>query len=115
MLIKQKNSKIRENIFLISCFLIGLIIFSYYIYRILFPWCSNLGYTLCAAIGEDFFSLFQAGHNILNANYIYGPSANSNLIVPYFMTFRYFPISAILLGIPFVMIVPNAEFAFNFF
>ncbi len=112
---KQKNLKTRENIFLIFCFLIGVIIFSYYIYRIIFPSCSILGYTLCALIGEDFFALFQAGHNILNANFIYGPSAENNLITPFFMTFKYFPVSAIFLGVPFVIIAPTAEFAFSLF
>ncbi len=104
-----------ENAFLFSCIFVGLSIFSYYVYRIIFPECSHLGYTLCAALGEDFYSLYQAGHNVFTGHYIYGSLAGNDLVTPYFMEFKYLPTTALVWGSFFRLITPNAECTYHLF
>ena len=102
-----------ENIFLFVCIFVGLFIFSFYIYRIIFPECSLLGYTLCAALGEDFYPLYQAGHNVLTGQYVYGPLAGNDLVAPYFVEFKYLPITALIWGPFFRLMSHNAEYAYH--
>ena len=93
--------------------LIAIVIFFFYLKFLFKPYCFKLGYTLCAAIGEDFFALYQATYNFFHNIFIYGESASINLVTPYFMIFKYFPISPLLIGWPFLIFFSGAESAYH--
>ncbi len=95
------NKKIENAIFYLL-FIIGLGVFIYYIYIAIQAPCGKLGYTLCAAIGEDFFHLYQAGYNFVHGYYVYDSEAGQHLATPFFMQTRYFPATFILFGWPFL-------------
>lgn len=93
--------------------LIAIVVFFFYLKFLFKPYCFKLGYTLCAAIGEDFFALYQATYNFFHNIFIYGESASINLVTPYFMIFKYFPISPLLIGWPFLIFFSGAESAYH--
>lgn len=94
---------------------LGIFIFVRYLNFIFHPYCFNLGYTLCAAIGEDFYALYQATSNFFHNNFIYGELAQIDLVTPYFMIFKYFPIGPLLIGWPFLLIKNNPNAAYRFY
>jgi hypothetical protein len=93
--------------------LTALFVFAFYLNFLFRPYCLKLGYTLCAAIGEDFFALYQATYNFFHNIFIYGEYADLNLVTPYFMPFKYFPISPLVIGWPFLILFSNAESAYH--
>jgi len=93
--------------------LIVIVVFVFYLKFLFKPYCLKLGYTLCAAIGEDFFALYQATYNFFHNIFIYGEHANLNLVTPYFMPFKYFPISPLIIGWLFLIFFPKAESAYH--
>ena len=95
--------------------LIAIVVFAFYLKFLFKPFCLKLGYTLCAAIGEDFFALYQATYNFFHNIFIYGEPAQINVVTPYFMTFKYFPISPPLIGWPFLIASFDAEIAYKFY
>lgn len=95
--------------------LIAVIVFIFYLKFLFYPFCLKLGYTLCAAIGEDFFALYQATYNFFHNTFIYGELAKGYFVTPYFMIFKYFPISPLLIGWPFLIASNNAEIAYKFY
>ena len=97
----------------VALVLIALFVFALYLKFLFKPYCLKLGYTLCAAIGEDFFALYQATYNFFHNIFIYGESASINLVTPYFMTFKYFPISPLIIGWPFLLFFSGAESAYH--
>lgn len=92
----------------------SLSIFSFFIKIIITQPCLKLGYSLCAVIGEDFFALYQAIFNFINGNFIYGQVAEVNLFAPFFMTFKYFPITPAVFS-PFFMFIHSATAAYYFY
>ena len=104
--------KIIGQIIVIS-FALG--IFLWYLRFLLKPYCLKLGYTLCAAIGEDFFALYQATYNFFHNIFIYGETARVNLVTPYFMIFKYFPASPLLIGWPFLVFSVSAESGYQLY
>jgi hypothetical protein len=92
-----------ENILFFILLASGLLIFFYYVYILTRFECGKLGYTLCAAIGEDFFHLYQAGYNFVHGYYVYGSGASEHLVTPFFMQNRYFPAMFIFFGWPFLV------------
>jgi hypothetical protein len=95
--------------------LTALFVLAFYLNFLFRPYCLKLGYTLCAAIGEDFFALYQATYNFFHNIFIYGEYANLNLVTPYFMPFKYFPISPLVIGWPFLITSLNVEIAYKFY
>ena len=71
--------------------------------------CSNLSYTLCAAIGQDLQALYQAGENFNISNSMYGSIAEQHLFTTDYFPWKYLPILPILAS-PLVKF-----FSFNFF
>lgn len=100
---QRKLFKIFRIIFLALVIAFAFLIFVYYLNYLFRPFCLKLGYTLCAAEGEDFYALYQAAYNFFHNIFIYGESASSHLVTPYFMPFRYFPASPFLIGWPFLL------------
>ena len=88
----------KKSLFFIT--ILGIIIFISYLKYIIYPTCWQAGYTHCAAIGQDFFALYQAGYNIFHNIFVYGKSGGLSLVTPYFMFFKYFPITPFVWGIP---------------
>jgi len=97
--------KILKTLLKILLITVSLLIFASYLIFLLKPFCLKLGYTLCAAIGEDFFCLYQATYNFFHNYFIYGDLAKINLVTPYFVIFRFFPVSPLLIGWPFVIFI----------
>lgn len=91
------------------------IVFSIYLSYIFKPACWPYGYTLCAAIGEDFFALLQASYNFFHHFFIYQEPLSSQLITPYYMPFKYFPISSLLAGWPFILFFKDYYFAYQIY
>ncbi len=101
--------------FLFSCLIgIGIFIFGFYLNYTFHPYCLKLGYTLCAAVGEDFYSLYQSSYSFFHFNFIYGKPASLNLVTPYFMPFKYLPATPLLVGWPFVLF-SHPDSAYQFF
>ncbi|PIZ28234.1 hypothetical protein COY43_01595, partial [Candidatus Berkelbacteria bacterium CG_4_10_14_0_8_um_filter_35_9_33_8] len=95
----HKNMKFnKKSLFFIT--ILSIIIFITYLKYIIYPACWQTGYTHCAAIGEDFFQLYQAGHNFVNGYFVYGEWAKEHLFAPYFVIMRYFPITPFVWGVP---------------
>ncbi|NMB92549.1 MAG: DUF2029 domain-containing protein [Parcubacteria group bacterium] len=92
---------------------IAVVVFIFYLKFLLKPYCLKLGYTLCAAIGEDFFALYQATYNFFHNIFIYGEQAQTILVTPYFVVFKYFPITPLLIGWPFLLISSQVELAYH--
>ncbi|MCD6568931.1 DUF2029 domain-containing protein [bacterium] len=95
--------KIIYYFFLLCLAVAGFFIFSCYLNYIFHPYCLKLGYTLCAAVGEDFYSLYQSTFNFFHNYFIYGKSASLHLVTPYFMPFKYLPATPLLVGWPFAL------------
>lgn len=94
---------------------IGVFVFIFYLFFLFKPYCLKLGYTLCAAVGEDFFALYQATYNFFHNIFIYGLPATVNLVAPYFVIFKYFPASPLFLGWPFLIFAQSAENAYQLY
>ncbi len=95
--------------------LAALLVFLFYLKFLLKPTCWRLGYTLCAAVGQDFFALYQATYNFFHKIFIYGPPAAADLVTPYFMIFKYFPISPLIVGWPLLLIGQTAMESYQFY
>ncbi|MGE4554750.1 MAG: glycosyltransferase 87 family protein [Candidatus Paceibacterota bacterium] len=99
-------------------FLIGFSIFIFlnYISFLFAPvTCWKLGYTLCADQGEDFYSLYQAAFNFSKNLFIYQKPPPPFLVVPYYMPFKYFPLSPVIIGYPFLKISSSVFDSYRFF
>ncbi|MGC9067028.1 MAG: glycosyltransferase 87 family protein [Minisyncoccia bacterium] len=92
--------------------LLALFVFVFYLKFLLKPYYLKLGYTLNAAIGEDFFAVYQASYNFFHNIFIYGEPAQTILVTPYFMVFKYFPVTPLLIGWPFLLFSAKAELAY---
>jgi hypothetical protein len=103
-----------KSIITVLFILAGIVIFSFYLKYIFYPECWKIGYTLCAALGEDYFALYQSGYNFYHNYFIYGGDgslAAQHLVTPYFMVFKYFPATALIWGWPFIFF--SAEEAYR--
>ena len=107
--------KILKIVLKVALILISLLIFAFYLNFLLKPFCLKMGYTLCAAIGEDFFALYQATYNFFHNHFIYGDLAKMYLVSPYFMIFKYFPASPLLIGWPFLIFASKALIAYHLY
>jgi len=107
--------KILKIVLKVALILISLLIFAFYLNFLLKPFCLKMGYTLCAAIGEDFFALYQATYNFFHNHFIYGDLAKMYLVSPYFVIFKYFPASPLLIGWPFLIFTNTALSAYQFY
>ena len=92
----------------------AIFIFAHYLNYTFHPYCLKLGYTLCAAAGEDFYSLYQSAFNFFHGYFIYGKAASLNLVTPYFMPFKYLPATPLLVGWPFTFF-SNPRYAYKLF
>lgn len=101
-ILSSLKNKINE-IVVITLLLVSGVVFIKYLQFLYFPFCWKLGYTLCAAIGEDFFAFYQAVYNFFHRIFIYGKEASRVLVTPYFMPFKYFPISPFIFGWPLML------------
>lgn len=93
--------------------IVAFFVFVIYNRFLIKPYCLKLGYTLCAAIGEDFFAVYQAAYNFFHNIFIYGEPAKILLATPYFVIFKYFPITPVVVGWPFLLLFPKAELAYR--
>ena len=110
------SSRKRIILLLLSLAIVGggIFIFAYYLNYTFHPYCLRLGYTLCAAVGEDFYSLYQSTFNFFHNYFIYGKAASLNLVTPYFMPFKYLPATPLLVGWSFTFF-SNANRAYRLF
>jgi hypothetical protein len=82
----------------IHLILLGLIIFSIYVRQVFRDDCWKLGYTLCAARGEDYFTLYQRAFNFFHGYLMYGVEAWKHAVSPYPIPINYLPVSALIWG-----------------
>lgn len=97
----EEKKFIQRRLLVIALFL-AIAIFGVYLDYIFKPICWHYGYSLCAAVGEDFFHLYQAGYNFFHGYFIYGAPAEVHLVAPYFVVMRYFPATPLIWSSPFL-------------
>jgi len=94
----EHKDKIGEYVFGVVFIILGIEFLLLYLWHIFGNDCWNLGYTLCAARGEDYFSLYQRAFNLFNGFSMYGKEAWRYLVIPWPIVMNYFPTSAIVWG-----------------